>query len=1122
MTSYFNNTANNTNSNEIDNGYLEKIFHECDPDGTGFIDKDQLKNTVSRITGKEIEGDELETLMTHLDTDRDGKISLNEFLNGYEIAYNNSFQNDDEYKSPEDYEKHIRFIFSLFDKDGDGLVSIEQLREMLVDIKDKSGVEQQENGEDNDDDDIEYIMKTLNVDGNETISFDQFIRAIEQINSPSHNTPPNEFDEFDNHNNESIDSHHHQSDHELDIDNNNNNNEDNSNHHHHERSESPSVEKQEQKTDKQKRRARGRASSWVAPNSIVNMIKKRTDLFSKEEMEVFDSSDTLADQYKKRADKLKSENEHLGSKLNMFEDQLREARESHDRLSEDNAQLKESIVIGKRTLIENQKLSGTNKKLEEQIESLKKQLSDAVEQKNEIVKLQNKLKSDREQLNNELEARINELSRVENKVKQLEEDAATVAPILKKAQELQAMPLETEQLTEEILSLKIKLQEETTKSQENIKLLTEEYQLLLKQRKEDKALLESSNQIIHKLKLALEEVQINGHISDPNYKASLLSELEQQVVTRLGTPGSLNSESNILPPGSPYEPPQQQSEKRQEAPASPPIAIRQNGKGLVREEKEVDHHDDDITDEHLSPPNSWQEKYKELSGRLEEENLKHTTTMDSLRAKENLLHELNTKIENEKKELESTVEQLKQTINDLNKSIEQQQSTIGDSSSQLPALQDQINQLEVQKKDLQDQLEQSKKELQVASEKEFELQNQLEQSKKELQDQLEKSKKDQELQVELEKSKQELQDQLEKSKNDYILQINNSKSDYQSLQDQFSKSQTDYQQLQQSYQQLQDEHQNIKTQQQVLAKSIQPTAVTSDPISIKAGQTQTELSALKQRIDELAAKNTSLLNENSQLKSSLSPISSPTASTVDLGGVVTLVETSPVSPVSSVTYGGEEDTTNNSKNNSSFKSTQTIEDLQQQISSLNEIKDHLEKDLKKYESLSVVPAVQPPVNTTLLEDMRKEHEKLSEKYRTIEFQNILKDEENKELKNKCQDLEEKAYKMKIEYENKVAQIQVNDKKNKILKENEDLKSRLRKYEQEEHHIDIIELEDETKQLRAKIDDLNSRLSNEKNLNKHLQGQIDSYENSRDMDKTPLINSGTGNNAYHNRRSKKSK
>eukprot|EP01133_Synstelium_polycarpum_P012604 gene12604-14792_t len=950
--------------NEEHLSHLKACFDECDTNATGYIDKDQLRELVTKITTTGLEEEELDSLMKMLDSDNDGKIAFQEFIDGYEMIdpalliedadnleideeqidaiLNQTIQdnnnNNNITPSPEDYEKYIKSIYDSFDTDSDGFVNMEQLRAMLEDIKTKSGIE-------GDDDDINYIVQVLNADGKDAVSFEKFMSAIQHINSPSSDSP--EVSSFE----PSATTTEPEEEGEINED------------------LSENEEKELSSFSNLKRAgARGRASSWVAPVSIVNMIKRRTDMFNKEEIQVFtDSADndpSVVDEFKRKEAMLRSENAHLGSRLNMFEDQLREVRESHEKLSEDNAQLKKSVVIGRKTLVQNQKLSSHNKELEESMEELKRDLAQAIEARNDIQRLNNRLKVDKEAMVAQIEAANAAVTEAQNRVRALEEAALVAgskveaAAHTKEVEENAAVSAENAQLREEL----VRAQE---KAADAVKLLTDEYHILKRQSKEDKALLESSNQIIHKLRATLEEQASRTHNSDPNYKFSLLSELEQQVVTRLGTPGTLGDEENTFSPSSIHG----IAATPQNTPATPPMAINGRSSNMLRESKEA---------VETGEGGSWQQRCEEMTLQL---------------------------CAVEKGKQDAELENAK-----LLEQIAAMQVSVDETSARLVALGETIGATNTL-------LEQANHQVETLRAAEA---------------------------------------------------AANERAD-----------------------RLAAENSSLKNQMET---SLPPPI---DPIHIKAEQTQGELSALKLRVEELANHNNSLLSENSQLKNSYSPSPSPSSSTIDL------------------------QQTSNTSSIIDPESAANIEALQSQVTSLTSVKEQMERDLRRYEELSKAPVITVPMNNSLIDELKSANEslktegqKMDEKYRVLEYQHVQVNERNTEMSTKINAMQERMESIKNEYETRLSQSGTqSEKTKKIHKENEELKQRLKKYESEDHHIDIIEMEDETRSLKAKLEDAQNKLANERNLNKHLQGQLDTFDRSINVDQTPLIS----NNAYHNRR-----
>lgn len=64
----------------IDTGVLEQIFHACDPNQTGYIEKEELARICA---GLELNQEEFDDIFQDLDLDNDGRISKYDFVAGF-------------------------------------------------------------------------------------------------------------------------------------------------------------------------------------------------------------------------------------------------------------------------------------------------------------------------------------------------------------------------------------------------------------------------------------------------------------------------------------------------------------------------------------------------------------------------------------------------------------------------------------------------------------------------------------------------------------------------------------------------------------------------------------------------------------------------------------------------------------------------------------------------------------------------------------------------------------------------------------------------------------------------------------------------------------------------------
>jgi len=61
-------------------GGINQLFAACDLNGSGFIEQEELSAICNELTS-----DELADVFKQLDNDQDGKISLEEFADGFQV-----------------------------------------------------------------------------------------------------------------------------------------------------------------------------------------------------------------------------------------------------------------------------------------------------------------------------------------------------------------------------------------------------------------------------------------------------------------------------------------------------------------------------------------------------------------------------------------------------------------------------------------------------------------------------------------------------------------------------------------------------------------------------------------------------------------------------------------------------------------------------------------------------------------------------------------------------------------------------------------------------------------------------------------------------------------------------
>ena len=126
-----------------------QTFDMFDNNKSGKIDKKELGN-VMRQLGKNPSETDLETLVKEVDADGDGEIDFNEFLTMMAESENSEID-------------EIKTAFAIFDKDGNGYISKDELKAVMVSL-----------GERVTDADIDIMMKGADQNGDGKVSFDEF------------------------------------------------------------------------------------------------------------------------------------------------------------------------------------------------------------------------------------------------------------------------------------------------------------------------------------------------------------------------------------------------------------------------------------------------------------------------------------------------------------------------------------------------------------------------------------------------------------------------------------------------------------------------------------------------------------------------------------------------------------------------------------------------------------------------------------------------------------------------------------------------------------------------------------------------------------------------------------
>lgn len=134
---------------------LKEAFALFDKDGDGRITANELEN-VMRSMGENPTSKELSKIIQDLDTDGSGAIEFNEFSNLMSRRYS-------EIKEM----KEITDAFKMFDRNGDGVISAGELRQVMTNMGQKLS-----------DKDVDSMIKEADMDGDGQINYAEFIRMM--------------------------------------------------------------------------------------------------------------------------------------------------------------------------------------------------------------------------------------------------------------------------------------------------------------------------------------------------------------------------------------------------------------------------------------------------------------------------------------------------------------------------------------------------------------------------------------------------------------------------------------------------------------------------------------------------------------------------------------------------------------------------------------------------------------------------------------------------------------------------------------------------------------------------------------------------------------------------------
>ncbi|KAL5213229.1 hypothetical protein ABZP36_024076 [Zizania latifolia] len=105
---------------------LRRVFELFDHDGDGRITREELTESLERL-GMPVPGEELAAAIARIDANGDGCVDMGEFAELYETVMRGDGDEAAE-------EAGMREAFGVFDQNGDGFITVDELRAVLASL----------------------------------------------------------------------------------------------------------------------------------------------------------------------------------------------------------------------------------------------------------------------------------------------------------------------------------------------------------------------------------------------------------------------------------------------------------------------------------------------------------------------------------------------------------------------------------------------------------------------------------------------------------------------------------------------------------------------------------------------------------------------------------------------------------------------------------------------------------------------------------------------------------------------------------------------------------------------------------------------------------------------------
>jgi len=134
---------------------FKDVFALFDKDSSGTITAQEL-GEIMKSLGQNPSDSELQDMINEVDVDHSGSIDFDEFLKMMSTTV-----------KAQDFAHETRAAFNVFDKDGSGTISADELRQVMKSL-----------GENLTDEEIDEMIKEADKDQNGTIDYEEFVQLL--------------------------------------------------------------------------------------------------------------------------------------------------------------------------------------------------------------------------------------------------------------------------------------------------------------------------------------------------------------------------------------------------------------------------------------------------------------------------------------------------------------------------------------------------------------------------------------------------------------------------------------------------------------------------------------------------------------------------------------------------------------------------------------------------------------------------------------------------------------------------------------------------------------------------------------------------------------------------------